>query len=76
MGNAMTEKRKAQQKRKRERDLVKEAAANVLQDASSWIDAYTVVQNIADGNCALWAVFFTLYSTAGWTLAQPIRFCR
>ena len=58
MGNAKTEKRKAQQKRKRERDLVKEAAANVLQDASSWIDAYTVVQNIADGNCALWAVFF------------------
>lgn len=65
MGNAKTYKRKAQQKRKRERDLVKEAAANVLQGASSWMHTYTVVRNIADGNCALWAVFFLVLLDGG-----------
>lgn len=57
MGNAKTEKRKAQQKRKRERDLAKNLAAEVLQKVSSWRHVYTVMSNLSDGNCGLWAVF-------------------
>lgn len=57
MGNAKTEKRKAQKQRKREREWAKKKAAEFLHGACSWKDAYSVISNLADGNCGIWAVF-------------------
>lgn len=39
-------------------ELTKKAAADVRGGRRSCKDAYTTAKNLADGNCALWAVFF------------------